>query len=169
MHVIQGIATVLDPASGPPSLTALTIVSGILTRVKNAIGFVENDWLRVKQVYTAIFDAAPCRLVATALVSAAETKAEIASLEATAKSLSATAPHLADRIKLEKVCMQALPQILRGKATILETICPQGSLSLVEPLSRDPILSKPYADCVAQLVCTYCQASAQVVQLLMIE
>lgn len=110
-----------------------------------------------------ILRSLPCSFTASALVSAAETKAEIALLESSAKNLAAKAPHLEARIKLEQACMRDLPQIFRGNLTVAEAICPNGSLDLIEAVSQDPIHSFPYCKQIARIACTYSKARTQVI------
>ena len=110
-----------------------------------------------------ILKSVPCSFTASALVSAAETKAEIALLESSAKNLAAKAPHLEARIKLEQACMRNLPQILRGDLTVAEAICPNGSVHLVEAVSQDLIHSLPYCKQIARIACTYSKARTQVI------
>ena len=100
--------------------------------------------------------------MASALVSAAETKAEIAALDSSAKTLAARAPHLAARIQLEQACMRHLPQILKGEMTVADAVCPKGSLDLVAAVSNDPIHSVPYYSHMARIACTYSTALTKV-------
>lgn len=103
-----------------------------------------------------------CSFTASALVAAAETRAEIAVLDLSAKTLAATAPHLAARIQLEQACMRNLPQILRGEMTVAEAICPKGSLDMVEAVSKDSIHGIPYCKQMAGVTCFYSKALAEV-------
>ena len=103
-----------------------------------------------------------CSFIASALVSAAETKAEVAVLDSSAKTLTATAPHLAARIQLEQACMRHLPQILRSEMTVADAVCPRGSLHLVTAVSNDPIHNIPYCSQIARIACSYSKALTKV-------
>ncbi len=78
---------------------------------------------------------APDCFVATASVSSPETAAQLAGLKATADQLAtAVVPDLASNVRLIWVCMQALPQILKGACCMAPLL---GQLAMIRSMTQN--------------------------------
>ena len=96
------------------------------------------------------------------VISSPALKAEIAGLQLSAEHQTAAAPVLAANVRLIAACLQRLPEILDGSLQITDVMFPGGSSELVEPIYKNPLLSAPFNEQLAGILCSYVGSLAQV-------
>ena len=69
---------------------------------------------------------------------------------------------LATNVRLIAACLQRLPEILDGSLQITDVMFPGGSPELVEPIYKNPLLSAPFNEQLASILCSYVGNLAQV-------
>ena len=101
------------------------------------------------------------QLSATAAVDVAA--ASLEQLKAKGEQLkSGAASAIAANVELIWVCMQSLPDILTGKVKVPDVMFPGGSPDLVEPIYKNPLLSAPFNEQLAEVVVGYVKDRLQV-------
>lgn len=79
--------------------------------------------------------------------------AELTALAETGRTLEAQiAPDVASNMRLIRVCMEALPEILVGRVKVPDIMFPGGSPELVEPIYKNPKLSAPFNEQLAGML-----------------
>lgn len=100
--------------------------------------------------------AGPGAVVATAVLADAETATGLRDLAETGRELEArVVPDVASNVRLIRVCMEALPEILAGRVKVPDVMFPGGSPELVEPIYKNPKLSAPFNEQLAGIVRAY--------------
>ena len=101
------------------------------------------------------------QLVATAAVDVAA--ATVEQLESKREQLrSGAASAIAANVELIWACMQSLPDILTGKVKVPDVMFPGGSSELVEPIYKNPLLSAPFNEQLAEILVDYVTDRLQV-------
>ena len=101
------------------------------------------------------------RLSATAAVDVAA--ASLEQLETKREQLiSGAASAIAANVELIWACMQSLPAILTGTVKVPDVMFPGGSPDLVEPIYKNPLLSAPFNEQLANIVIDYVTDRLQV-------